>query len=275
MPYRRILLWAGVAIAWLGLGAWAAHAQTGSVGGTGGARTVSSGGSSSSSTSMGGGFTGGGSTSSGGFTGGSGGSSSTSGGFTGGTTTSTGKGGTSSTAVPTSSNPWLSTYGNPLTMGLLDSAGKPTFTKAFGQATYPTYSSSTTGTTGGFGGATGGFGGGTSSTSYSFNTGGIAYPPNYITVAGDSLPVVVHSNPKLQGAVSNLLQRSTLIRPIDPYKVSVNGSTVTIEGTVASAKEKRVVEGMIRMTPGVREVINNLQVAETLPNPKAGLPIGP
>jgi osmotically-inducible protein OsmY len=47
---------------------------------------------------------------------------------------------------------------------------------------------------------------------------------------------------------------------------------VTLEGTVGSAKEKRIVEGMVRMTPGVRAVFNRLQISETLPAPKTGAP---
>jgi len=272
MRYHRHLLCSSALLALLGWTAMPAYAQVGGAsGGSGGSRTSSSG-SSSSGTSVGGGFTGGGSSTGGGFTGGTGssGSSMTSGGFTGTTTSTTGKGGGSSTAVPSQSNPLFSTYANPLNQGLLDITGKPTSNKAFGQASYPLYSGS--GTTGG-GGAFGGGTGSSSTTAFGYNTGGIVYPSNYITVAGDSLPPVVHAAPKLQAAVADVLSRSTVVRP-NGIKLQVDGSTVIIEGTVASAKDKRIIEGMIRMTPGVRSLVSNLEVSETLPNPKTGQSLG-
>ena len=280
MRYRQYLLGAAL-VTLFALTSAPAYGQAFSTGGSGSSSGTSVGGGFSGGSSSGGGSSSSGSTATtpgGGFTGGG---SSSSGGFTGSTAPSGQKtGGGSTTAVPSQSNFILQTYANPLTQGLLDITGKPTSTKAFGQAAYPLYSGSgtTTGSTfgGGFGGAGGGFGGGSSSstTAFGYNTGGITYPANYITVAGDTLPPVVHASPVLQSTVVDVLSRSTVIHPTVPFKVQVNGSTVTIEGTVASPKEKRIAEGIVRMTPGVRAVISNLQVSETFPNPKSGQPIG-
>jgi hypothetical protein len=256
-----------------------AIAQT--VGGTGSSRTSSSTGMSSSGTSVGGGFTGGGTSPGGGFTGGG---TSSSGGFTGGGTSSgtgfTGSagggggrfGGGSSTQVPTAANPFLSTYNNPLVIGMVDVTGKQTVNKAFGQPMYATYStsSSTGGTTFGSGfGTLGGAGGTTLGTNviYGYNSFGMGRTVNYSAERGETVPVVVHPNPQLKATVTDLIQRSTAINPVEPITVNVSGNTVFLEGIVSSAREKRIVEGMIRMTPGVRDVVNNL-VIETFPLPK-------
>jgi osmotically-inducible protein OsmY len=42
--------------------------------------------------------------------------------------------------------------------------------------------------------------------------------------------------------------------------VSTAGEAVVLNGTVQSEKERRIAEIMLRMTPGVREVRNQLQV---------------
>src|SRR5438874_1217175 len=129
-----------------------ASAQATSRGGTGG--TGRSSGSSSSASSVGGGFTGGGNSTGGGFTGGGTSGSTSSGGFTGSTSAQGGaRGGTgggitggTSTTVPSQANPFLSTYVNPLTVGMVDVTGKQTVNKAFGQPMYNVISTATTGT---------------------------------------------------------------------------------------------------------------------------------
>jgi hypothetical protein len=257
-------------------------------------RSSSSGSSSSSSgssaSSVGGGFTGGGSSAGGGFTGGSGSgsASSSSGGFTGGgSSTSGGTGFTgggsytsgSGTAVPSTVNPFLSTYVNPLTVGMLDVTGKQTVNKAFGQPMFNVFSTATTGSTNSSFGNIGGMGGtnsANSATNFGFNTFGMSRTPNYAAVLSSDMPRVVHANPQLQAQVTDLLSRSTSLQTSTPINVSVKDGTVTLEGSVASAKDRRLIEGMTRLTPGVRNVVNNLEVTETLPAPNKGpAPMGP
>ena len=231
----RHLLWGGALAAIFALNAAAAYGQGGASGGSGGGSRGSS-----SSSSVGSGSSG-----SGGFSGGSSGSNTGSGGFSGGGNTSSGgftgntggqgksAGGGSATSIPSQSNAFLQTYANPLTQGLLDITGKPTSNKPFGQASYPLYSGS--GQTGG------GVGGGSSSTNaFGYNTGGLVLPSNYITVAGDSLPPVVHAAPKLQSALTEVLSRSTIVMNNDAVRIQVDGSTVTLTGPVGRSEERRV-----------------------------------
>jgi hypothetical protein len=175
----------------------------------------------------------------------------------------------------------LGTYVNPYSAGMVDVTGKAANNKAFGQPIYAVFSTATstgtaTGTFTGGAGAAGGTGGVATSTNvtggvgFGYNTYGQGRTYNYVAVPGDTLPLVKHSSPKMQANLADVLQRSASFKALGPLNVSVNDSTVTVDGTVSSAKEKRIVEGMIRMTPGVRAVVNNLQVAETLPTPKTG-----
>ena len=262
-----------------------ASAQTtGGAGGGFGGGTSTSG---SSSSAPGGGFTGGGTSAGGGFTGG-GSSSSTSGGFTGGGTGSSGTsfiggtggtgiagGGTGGTTiqVPTSANPFIGTYVNPISAGMLNTSGAATSTKAFGQPVFNVYSTATSGTTGTTG-ISGGVGG--TSTNFGFNTFGMARTPTYAAVPGETMPLIVHANPELRATVVDVLGRATVLQSVAPLKVRVDNATVFVDGTVATAKQKRLIEGMIRLTPGVRDVVNNVEISETLPQPRPkASPVGP
>jgi hypothetical protein len=250
---------------------------------TGGAGVSSGfgGGGTTGGSSPGGGFTGGGSMPGGGFTGGgaqpgggfTGGGSTGTGGFTGGGTGFTGGGalttaGSSGTVVPSAVNPFLSTYSNPLGIGLLDVSGKPTTNKAFGQPLYSLYSTATTTTATAL----------ANSAAFSFNTNGMGRTVVYSATLSDDMPRVVHPNSQLQAVLTDALMRSTSLRQPGAIRLRVvDNGTVVLDGTVASPKEKRVTEGMIRLTPGVRNVVNNLEVTDILPRPKTGSPpmLGP
>jgi hypothetical protein len=247
------------------------HAQGMSGGGGGGSSS-----SGSTATAIGGGFTGGGgstgstaTTTASGFTGSAGSGSNTS------STGRTGGASGTSTTVPTAVNILQPTYISPYGAGLVNTSGQATSTKAFGQPLYSVFSTATTSATNvSTTSFTGGSGGGLSSANtgggvgFGYNSYGLGRTYNYVAVPGDTLPIVNHTNPQLQSTIADVLRRSVTFNALTPLKVKVNANTVIIDGTVATAKEKRLVEGMIRMTPGVRTVVNNLQVAETLPIPK-------
>jgi osmotically-inducible protein OsmY len=54
----------------------------------------------------------------------------------------------------------------------------------------------------------------------------------------------------------------------DTIKVKVDGETIVLDGQVRSDQEKRLAENMLRLTPGVHQVQNNLQVVQTAPAPR-------
>jgi BON domain len=223
-------------------------------------------GSSSSSGGFGGsssgsGFTG--SSSGSGFSGSSGsGVTGTSGGstigFTGSTTgtTTTSLGSTTGTGTvgPQPSNPFQQYYLTPQAMGLPTGTTQPTFGQPlFGKINTPSTSS---GGTGGLGST--GTGAGT------FSTVGMRRTPAYATGLGYSGPVAAPPAPsKLQVELRSILDGSSALTSSGDIVVTVAGSTVVLKGRVPNERERRLVEGMVLLTPGVHEVRNELRIGGT------------
>jgi len=65
--------------------------------------------------------------------------------------------------------------------------------------------------------------------------------------------------PQIQSDVSGMFTRSTSLIPgAANVQVVANGSEVTLRGAVGDVEEARLIEGMARLTPGVRTVKNEL-----------------
>jgi hypothetical protein len=124
------------------------------------------------------------------------------------------------------------------------------------------------GSTGGFGGTAttrpGGTFGGTSGNVTRFAGGswgpsiGRAGPVMAANLALPPRPAVP------AGAVRSDLQqvigRSTVLTAPGAISVAMDGNTIVLRGTVANDGERRVAENMLRLTPGVRDVRNELEV---------------
>jgi hypothetical protein len=115
-----------------------------------------------------------------------------------------------------------------------------------------------------FGGTTGGTLGGTSGNVTRF-TGG-SWGPS-IGRTGPVLAANLSLPPRPAapaGAVRNDLQqvisRSTVLTAPGAINVTMDGNTIVLRGTVANDGERRVAENMLRLTPGVRAVRNELEV---------------
>ncbi|HWY87914.1 MAG TPA: BON domain-containing protein, partial [Gemmataceae bacterium] len=78
------------------------------------------------------------------------------------------------------------------------------------------------------------------------------------TVLGKNVPIVNLPPTQLQGELLNSLQQSTFLTNKAGVLLKVDGSTVYLKGQVANEDERRIVEGFVRMTPGVRNVVNEL-----------------
>ena len=91
--------------------------------------------------------------------------------------------------------------------------------------------------------------------------------PAAVTVVGFPLPP-----PKPAGQVRADLQgviaRSSAFASNKEIGVTMEGSVVVLQGAVASERERRLAENMLRLTPGVRQIRNELQVRETAPTPR-------
>jgi hypothetical protein len=255
------------------LGASPAAAQGTGLGSTSSSTGGLLGGSSSSST---GGLLGGSSSSStGGLLGGS--SSSSAGGLLGGTTgsssttgyrpggTGTGFGSTSGQAqIPATQDPFRSTYYNPLALGqsittATNLMGTSSTVPAFGQ---PSFGTTTTTTT-----VRGGTAPGGTTTTPGF-TVSAPRAPVFVTVLGDTVPAPVRTNllPQLRGVIA----RSGTLTSRGSIQIAMKDDAVVLTGDVANERERRLAEGLVRLTPGVGDVRNELVVRRPVATARAG-----
>lgn len=245
------------------------------IGGSG----MGNGGSSGGSVSGGGSFSGGGSSSGGGSFSGSSGS------FTGGTGfgstgTGTGTGGRGSTTYGQTS-PYGTYFANPLALGLATSAvGSGASANgsrylrpypvqlSFGQALYNATTGTGTGTAtvtrGGAQGATG-FGSASVSSSSSFpgaSSVGIRRAPSYMTeTAFDQPGPPPRTQAVLRSDLQAVIARSSRLPSRDGIRVTADTNGVVIlRGRVRDDRERRLAESMVRLSPGVVQVRNELRV---------------
>jgi len=110
-----------------------------------------------------------------------------------------------------------------------------------------------TGATGGFG-TTGGFGGTTGSQS------GIVVPlPRQISYTATlNFPRPSIAPTQMQANLQGVLLNSSMLANSRNITLSMDGGTVVLRGSAATADDARLAENMIRLTPGVREVRNEL-----------------
>jgi hypothetical protein len=165
----------------------------------------------------------------------------------------------SATSVPSNSNALTPWFGDPYSMGLASKyiKGPPTNpTVTFGKGNYTSTTQGATTQAGG-GQAT------TTSTTAATNYGtqpGLVRNPQYVTVLTESVPPVVHQSGALFAEVRDVIDRSSRLQNKSAIQVNVNGDTVILSGQVASDRDRVLVESIVKMTPGVRNVDNQLQV---------------
>jgi hypothetical protein len=86
--------------------------------------------------------------------------------------------------------------------------------------------------------------------------------PMQVQIAYPAVPrfaVAPMAAPQIQADVSGMFARSTSLVPgAANVQAIANGSEVTLRGSVADVDEARLIEGMARLTPGVRSVKNEL-----------------
>jgi hypothetical protein len=98
--------------------------------------------------------------------------------------------------------------------------------------------------------------------SVSFNTVGVRKNTPYITVWDPTIPIVPYFTPGPTD-VQRVIERTTMVGMIGPragINVTMEGDTVVLRGNVATPKDARIAEGVVRMEPGVRNVRNELRI---------------
>jgi osmotically-inducible protein OsmY len=66
--------------------------------------------------------------------------------------------------------------------------------------------------------------------------------------------------PQLQGELRVTLDRSSALSRPGNIRVEMDNAVVVLRGKVPNADERRLAEGIIRLSPGVRTVRNELEI---------------
>ena len=110
----------------------------------------------------------------------------------------------------------------------------------------------------------GGGAGTTSTTANGFNTIGVRRTPQYMTIVANSMLPPPAPAGQLQASLKATLSQSSQLPSGKNLNVAVesfnNQPVVVLQGTVATEEERRLAENLLRLTPGVRLVKNNIQV---------------
>ena len=241
---------------------------------------------------QGGGGAGGGAGGGGGGAGGGAGGGGAGGGMGGGSSTTTGDifgntgsgstnyTGASGTTTISQTNPFYNYYASPLSAGYAGnvtlvsqnsfgltstSSGGASGTLVTGKGTFGAAMANitTTGTTT-KGGGGGGGGGGASANIGGFTTIGTKRTPSYYTTVDADMVAVrpASAMPALQQDLRTALRNSPSTLPSGQnLDVALDNGVLVLQGTVATERERRIAEGLVRMTPGINNIRNDIQIA--------------
>jgi hypothetical protein len=164
--------------------------------------------------------------------------------------------GSSATTTPSTSNPFYYTYVNPSSLGkpslYATNLGPPTkYQGSLGVGLYlnaATTSTSSTGST-------------TTNAGVGFSTQPTPRSPSYYTVLGEGLTPKAYSASNVSAELKQKFAGSSYFKKGDAIQVEVaSNGVVLLRGQVASESERIRAEGMIRITRGVNDVRNELQI---------------
>jgi osmotically-inducible protein OsmY len=84
---------------------------------------------------------------------------------------------------------------------------------------------------------------------------------------GNTVPIVAPPAAlALQSRVQGLITNSSSLQSRSGINVGMVGDTIHLNGNVTDDHERRLAESIVRMTPGVRNVQNNLTVTRLASN---------
>jgi hypothetical protein len=96
----------------------------------------------------------------------------------------------------------------------------------------------------------------------------LAGPAINLNVSGAALarpPIRPHAPLKPREDLQQILARSSSLAPTDSIQVLSDGATVFLRGVVANANDRRMAEALLRLSPGVDQVQNELTVGPARP----------
>ena len=83
-------------------------------------------------------------------------------------------------------------------------------------------------------------------------------------VATVKFPVSRPTSPQMQTQLQDIIARSSTLKDPSSVRVSVDdGGVVILRGEVSDDDERRLAENLLRLTPGVRQLRNEIQVKAT------------
>jgi osmotically-inducible protein OsmY len=158
-------------------------------------------------------------------------------------------------------------YGNPLSLGIANSSGNLPTTPTFGTALINvTGIGGTTGSPyGGLAGAGGAGGAAIANQTMSASSYGTRRAPAYMTTLGFTNNF--GSPSRTQTDLQQVFSNSARLTSGGNIRVEMDGPTVVLRGTVADDHERRLAEAMARLTPGVRDLRNELSVRAASASP--------
>jgi hypothetical protein len=152
------------------------------------------------------------------------------------------------------SNLFANYYGNPMASGLGSSGAQSRFGSPLYQLSTATTNIGLTGTAG------------ISSTNmYSNNSLGASYGGRRVVYVPDIGRNEPRPSPpaqlQLRTDLQQVLARSSSLPSKESIQVMTDGNVIVLRGTVADEREKRLAESLLRLTPGVRQISNELEVS--------------
>jgi len=94
--------------------------------------------------------------------------------------------------------------------------------------------------------------------------------PGYTTVIGKSVPAVVHTAAPLHADILTVIQNVPALQVAymgngAGINVAIEGDVVVLRGVVLDQDQRSLAENVVRLSPGVHNVRNELQVAHIVP----------
>ena len=158
----------------------------------------------------------------------------------------------SATSIPSNANKFIGNYVMPTSLGLpslyasqfgaenvITTSGGPKGKFTYLYVPAPTAATTTATTT---------------TQANGFTTYGQLRNPVYQTGFSSQVPIVQHTITDLHTRVRDAINRSSQLQGKHNIQVSLDGDTLVLSGTVGSDHERRLAEGLARITPGVNGV---------------------
>jgi hypothetical protein len=168
--------------------------------------------------------------------------------------------GSTNKGVQASANFLGASYANPYAQGILLNSRNASYNPgAFGVVTFGT-ATGATGTAGGAGATATTGRAGAAGTGLTTDPGGqlVQLPRQIAYTAQLKFAAPMPSAPRLVADLRGTIDRAPSLANPAGVQVQVDGNAVVLRGTVRDGEEARLVEGLVRLTPGVGRIANEL-----------------